>query len=159
MKYIDELYNTIINNMPCNKSLRSGFTHKMFAYLICDGKFIISAENSFNVVPGKNKCAHAEHNLMSKIKRKLSIMKLNRKKFDILILKFTPNGLLGQNSKPCFNCINTFKDSKINKVYYLVDNKLICNKFNDLLYEQDKHIPKSFRYRFKHNDRKKKIII
>lgn len=108
-------------------------------------KNVIWAKNSYVVVPGKNSGAHAEYNLMIKLLRKLSKLRLHRKNFNLVVLKFTNTLQLSLNSMPCKNCLNSLRKLKINKVFYLSDGILTQKKYIELLFSDHYHITRSFR--------------
>lgn len=112
-------------------------------------KNVIFAKNSYHIVPGKNKTAHAEYNLTKKLMRIIRKAKLQRKQFDLLVIKITNTGTMGINSMPCQNCMQSLKNFKIKYVYYLVNGIIIRKKMNQLVDSEKKHITRSY-LRFNH---------
>ena len=95
---------------------------------------------------------------MRKIKTQLRKYKYYRKKIDMVVLKITPSGQLGKQSKPCANCIQSLSNIKIGNVYYLDIDPLsryfisqngnnstfVISKFHELLNDDNKHITRSY---------------
>ena len=56
------------------------------------------------------------------------------KKIDILVLRFTRSGLIG-NARPCFNCLKMMKDLNVNKVYYStgINDDIICESVKNMV--------------------------
>lgn len=96
---------------------------------------------------------------MRKIKAQLRKCKYHRKKIDMVVLKITPSGQLGKQSKPCANCIQSLISTKIGNVYYIDIDPLsryfisqngnnstfVMSKFHELLNDDNKHITRSYR--------------
>jgi len=97
-----------------------------------------------------NRTIHAEHDAINKlpiIKNKKKLKKIN-----ILIIKTSPTGLLG-NSKPCYHCIQKMlhllpkRGYKMDDVYYTDKEGMIQKiKFNKLVHEKDVHISSYYRH-------------
>jgi tRNA(Arg) A34 adenosine deaminase TadA len=84
---------------------------------------------------------HAEMDAINKFKR---LRHLHTNKIDIISLRVN-NLNEFQNSKPCIYCLNALKTNKyrINFIIYYEDNKLIKEKFNNLLH-QIMYVPRSY---------------
>jgi hypothetical protein len=53
-------------------------------------------------------------------------------KYDIFVIRVdTSNNLC--NARPCYNCLQMMKDIGIKRVYYSVNNNIICEKVNDMV--------------------------
>ena len=54
------------------------------------------------------------------------------KKLNLIVIRIdNKNNLV--NGRPCYNCLNMMKVCGINKIYYSVDNKIICEKINNMV--------------------------
>lgn len=60
-------------------------------------------------------------------KNKWLLTKNKPKKIDILVMRFTRRGIIG-NARPCHNCLKMMKDLNVNKVYYStgINYDIIC---------------------------------
>jgi len=91
------------------KIVSGGFNHTKnnLSFMIKSNKKIISTLHSE---------IHALTNLLLKNKKK---MKKNNTKYNLYVVRISPNGGNYLNSKPCSNCIKILKDNNyIDKVYY-----------------------------------------
>ena len=58
--------------------------------------------------------------------------KVKDKKFNMIVIRINNKGEL-KNARPCHNCLIMMKNIKINKVYYSVDNNIICEKVKNMI--------------------------
>lgn len=93
------------------KILTFGFNHERSCY---DGKIFPSV--------------HAEMHALIKMKR----LRKN-KKYNMIVVRFHDGKLW--NSKPCKYCLNEIKKYNISKVYYSMEDDLICEKVDDIVTE------------------------
>ena len=54
------------------------------------------------------------------------------KNLNMMVVRIDANGLL-TNARPCCHCTLMMKNIGINKVYYSMDNKIICEKVSDMI--------------------------
>ncbi len=54
------------------------------------------------------------------------------KNLNIMVVRIRANGSLA-NARPCYQCTLMLKSIGINKVYYSVDNNIICEKVADMI--------------------------
>ena len=54
------------------------------------------------------------------------------KNLNIMVVRTKANGTLG-NARPCYQCTLMLKSLGINKVYYSMDNNIICEKVADMI--------------------------
>lgn len=91
---------------------------------------------------------HAEYDALTNIKTSKILQKFKGKKkiinVSLVSIRYGENGKL-LNAKPCDNCLTAFKkymkkyNIYVNKVYYSIDNDIVCEKFLDLFFEEGKH--------------------
>ena len=54
------------------------------------------------------------------------------KNLNIMVIRLNANGELN-NARPCYQCTLMLKNIGINKVYYSVDNIIVCEKVADMI--------------------------
>ncbi len=54
------------------------------------------------------------------------------KNLNIMVIRLNANGQLN-NARPCYQCTLMLKNIGINKVYYSVDNTIVCEKVADMI--------------------------
>ncbi len=54
------------------------------------------------------------------------------KNLNIMVVRLGGDGLLA-NARPCYQCTLMLKSLGINKVYYSMDNKIICEKISNMI--------------------------
>jgi hypothetical protein len=54
------------------------------------------------------------------------------KNINIMVIRIDANGLL-KNARPCYRCTLMLKNVGINKVYYSIDNNIVCEKVCDMI--------------------------
>jgi len=129
MNILNKYYYTFLN-----ESLKSDINYQLVAGIIQNNKLLLKPCYNIN----RNYCRgsycnslHAEANAIlqyygkylkfNKFKNKWYILSKNNIKLNIIVIRFTKNGLTG-NARPCYNCLNMMKDTNINKVYYTTGN-------------------------------------
>ena len=56
----------------------------------------------------------------------------NPKNLNILVIRINSNGKL-TNARPCYRCTLMLKALGINKVYYSIENEIICEKISHMI--------------------------
>ncbi len=56
----------------------------------------------------------------------------NAKKLDIMVIRVDYKNKL-VNARPCYQCLLMMKNIGINKVYYSIDNTVVCEKISDMI--------------------------
>ncbi len=54
------------------------------------------------------------------------------KNLNIMVVRINANGILS-NARPCYQCTLMLKSIGINKVYYSIENKIICEKVSNMI--------------------------
>lgn len=100
------------------------------------------------------KTVHSEEDVINDLKRKFwyKINKKNKKKFNLLNIRISKNGMTITNSRPCVHCVimcnktNNNSGIYINKVFYTEDNNtLIQTNINKLINSDDNYISKFYK--------------
>ena len=69
----------------------------------------------------------------------------NAKKLDIMVIRVDYMNRL-VNARPCYQCLLMMKNVGIDKVYYSIDNSIICEKINDMISINSSDILREFNY-------------
>lgn len=98
--------------------------------------------NVLNVPCSNDPQYHAEINALYKI----NTWKNKPKKINLLVIRLSKTGKLGE-SRPCYHCLLQLTKANIGikYVYYSKNDKIIREKFDDMLYSQTIHISKGYR--------------
>lgn len=57
---------------------------------------------------------------------------LKNSKLDLVVVRISAENKL-VNARPCYNCLDMMKAVGIRRVYYSVEDKIICEKVNDMV--------------------------
>jgi len=82
---------------------------------------------------GKSVSQHAEIDAYEKTKHLVKSKKIKNNTFDMIVMRITKNGVIGE-SAPCRNCMIKLRKNKIIKIrnlyYSSSDGSIICKPFN-----------------------------
>jgi len=139
----------LINNAAKNNDTDK----KLSATLISGNKVMCKPCTNIqkNKLFGCNICTlHAEANAIisyfgrsfyyNKNTNKVFLPKKNNK-LDLIVIRINKNNDLC-NSRPCFNCLDMMKMVGIRKVYYSIDNNIICENVKDMVSIQSSKVVK-----------------
>lgn len=130
-----------------NVAQKSDICYQLAAGVLCDKRLVTKpcCNVTRNFCRG-NFCesVHAEANALlnfygknlqyDNAKNKWVVNMTKIKKIDILVMRFTRRGIIG-NARPCFNCLKMMKDLNVNKVYYStgINNDIICESVKNMV--------------------------
>lgn len=145
--YNNEIINNMINYREKQiKNHKGHYNHVAMIYKKNNINYPLSYGTNYLTNIYNNISIHAEHDALIRLKEN----KKNIKKINILVIRYNTKNELG-NSKPCSFCLEYMytiaknKGYDIYKVYYSISNNITSNKFKDLYYANNKHIPKRYR--------------
>jgi hypothetical protein len=141
------IYNMINYRKKQIKNYNGHYNHVAMIYEKNNMNYPLSYGTNYLTNIYNNISIHAEHDALLRLREN----KKKIKKINIVVIRYNTKNELG-NSKPCIYCLNhmyniaKYKGYNIYKVYYSNrDNIVICTKFNNLYFEENKHIPKRYR--------------